>query len=78
MKSMSCNDLGGACELKFYGHSFDEIAAEGKKHGSEMFQKGDVLHLEALKKMQELMKTPEEMKAWMEAKRKEFDALEDL
>jgi predicted pyridoxine 5'-phosphate oxidase superfamily flavin-nucleotide-binding protein len=43
-----------------------------------MFQKGDVLHLEALKKMQELMKTLEEMKAWMEAKRKEFDALEDL
>ena len=56
----------------------DEIAAESKKHGSEMFQKGDVIHLEDLKKMHEMLKTPEEMKAWMEAKRKEFDALEDL
>ena len=46
-----------------------------KKHGMEMFQKGDEAHLKAMKEMQELMKTPEAMKEWFETKRKEFDAL---
>ena len=40
-----------------------------------MFQKGDKAHLDAMGKMRELMQTPEVMKAWFEAKRKEFDDL---
>ena len=41
----------------------------------EMFQKGDKDHLEAMNKMKELMKTPDAMNTWFEAKRKEFEAL---
>lgn len=46
-----------------------------RKHGEDMFQKGDESHLKAMKEMQELMKSSDEMNKWMEIKRKEFDAL---
>ena len=46
-----------------------------KKHGMEMFQKGDEAHLKAMNEMQELMKSPESMKEWFANKRKEFDAM---
>jgi len=75
MKTMTCKQLGGACDLKFHANTFEEMAEMSKKHGMEMFQKGDEAHLKAMNEMQELMKSPEAMKEWFETKRKEFDAL---
>ncbi len=75
MKSMTCKQLGGACDREFHANSFDEIAEMSKKHGMEMFQQGDEEHLKAMNEMQELMKNPDAMKEWFETKRKEFDAL---
>jgi len=75
MKTMTCKQLGGACDLEFHANSFEEIAEMSKQHGMEMFQKGDEAHLNAMNEMQELMKSPETMKNWFEDKRKEFDAL---
>lgn len=78
MKKMTCKQLGGACDLEFTAATFEEIAAMSKKHGMEMFQSGDGAHLQAMKEMQELMKTPEQMNAWFGNKRNEFDALPDV
>ena len=75
MKMMTCRQLGGACDIAFHANSFEEIAEQSKKHGMEMFQKGDKPHLEAMNKMMELMKDPEAMKLWFEGKRREFEAL---
>ena len=75
MKTMTCKQLGGACDKEFHAETFEEIAEMSKKHGMEMFQKGDEPHLEAMNKMQELMKSPEAMEVWFENKRKEFNAL---
>ena len=75
MKTMTCNQLGGACDLKFQAETFEEMAQLSQAHGKEMYQKGDAAHLEAMGKMQELMSTPEVMQKWMEARRAEFDAL---
>lgn len=75
MKTMTCNQLGGACEKEFHANTFDEIAEMSKNHGMEMFQKGDKEHLEAMNKMHERMKSPNEMNKWFEDKRKEFDVL---
>ena len=72
---MTCKQLGGACDLEFSANTFDEIAEMSKKHGMEMFQKGDQPHLAAMKEMQELMKSPDTMQEWFENKRKEFDIL---
>ena len=75
MKTMTCKQLGGACEKEFTANSFDEISEMSKTHGTKMFQASDKDHLKALANMQELMKNPKTMGEWFENKRKEFDAL---
>ncbi len=75
MKTMSCRQLGGACDKEFHANSFEEIAEMSKQHGMEMFQKKDEAHLRAMSEMQEIMKAPDAMKSWFENKKKEFDAL---
>lgn len=75
MKTMTCKDLGGVCDVKFQADSFEEIAEMSKKHGMEMFQKGDKPHLKAMQEMRKRMKSPGDMEAWYDLKRKEFEAL---
>ena len=75
MKTMTCKQLGGACEEEFHSNTFNEMAEMSKKHGMEMFQAGDEEHLNAMSEMQKLMKSPEAMKEWFENKRREFEAL---
>lgn len=75
MKTMTCKQLGGACDQSFTANTFDEIAALSKKHGMEMFKKGDASHLVAMNEMQKLMTSPDSMNQWMENKRKEFEGL---
>ena len=79
MKTMTCNQLGGACDKEFHANSFEEIAEMSKQHGMEMFQKNDKPHLAAMHKMRELMQSEdsEAMKNWMKSKQEEFDALPD-
>lgn len=72
---MTCKQLGGACDVEFHASSFEEIVELSKNHGMEMFQKNDVAHLEAMKDIKTLMKSPEAMQAWFQNKRKEFEAL---
>ena len=75
MKTMTCNQLGGACNEEFHANTFDEIAEMSKNHGTEKFQMGDEQHIKAMNKMMELMKSPDAMNDWFESKRKEFDSL---
>ena len=79
MKTMTCNQLGGACDMEFHANTFDDISEMSKKHGMEMFQKNDEPHLQAMHKMRELMQSPESnrMQEWLSSKRAEFDALPD-
>ncbi len=75
MKTMTCKQLGGACDLEFHAETFEEMAKLSQQHGKEMFAKKDDAHLIAMKEMGELMNDPEAMQQWMESKRKEFEAL---
>ena len=75
MKTMTCKQLGGACDQAFHGETFEEMAEKSKKHGMEMFQKGDQAHLAAMNEMQQLMQSPDAINEWMNQKRKEFEAL---
>ncbi len=72
---MNCKQLGGACDKEFHANTFEEMAELSKQHGMEMFQQQDSAHLDAMKEMQELMKKPEDMDAWFQSKRQEFDSL---
>jgi hypothetical protein len=75
MKTMSCKQLGGACEQKFSANTFEELARMSKKHGMEMYQKGDRPHLAAMQEMQKLMGSPDAMSEWMNSRKAEFNAL---
>ena len=77
MKTMTCKQLGGACDIKFHAKTFEEVAEMSKKHGTEMYKKSDAKHLKAMQKMMELMKDPKSMKAWMNSKQKEFESLSE-
>ncbi len=72
---MTCKQLGGACDYKFHGNTFDEMAMQSKQHAMEMMKAGDVDHLAAMKEMGKYMQSPDAMKAWMDERKKEFDAL---
>lgn len=75
MKTMTCKQLGGACDMEFQAETFQEIAELSKKHGAEMFKQGDEAHLKAMQEMSEMMNDPEAMTQWMEKKRREFESL---
>ena len=75
MKTMTCRQLAGACDMEFHAETFDEIAEVSRKHAMEMAEKHDEAHLKAMDEMKGLMKEPEAMKEWMRKKREEFEAL---
>lgn len=74
MKAMTCRELGGACDMKFYADTFEEIVRMSQEHGREMFLRGDRAHLEAMNRMRDLIKSRDAMAEWMESRRKEFEA----
>ena len=75
MKTMTCKQLGGACDEKFQANTFEELAMKSKMHGMEMFQKADPAHLAVINEMQVLMQDQNAMQAWLESKKAEFEAL---
>lgn len=77
MKTMTCKQLGGACDKKFQAETFDDMATLSKQHGMEMYQQKDQNHLDAMQKMQELMQSPKEMQSWFDSKKREFEDLPD-
>ncbi len=74
MKTMTCKQLGGACDQTFSANTFDEIALMVSKHAREMVQQGDAAHIQAMNEMRNNMASPEAMNAWMDEKRKAFNA----
>ena len=75
MKTMTCNQLGGACEQAFSAETFEEMGDLSKAHAMEMMQQQDAAHLAAMQKMGELMQDPAAMQAWFAERQAEFDAL---
>lgn len=61
--------------MQFHANTFEELAEQSKKHGMAMIQAGNTDHIEAMKKMQEHMKSPDALAKWFENKKKEFEAL---
>lgn len=75
MKTMTCHQLGGACDQTFSASSFDEMAELSKAHAMQMLQKNDEAHLDAMQAMKTLMEKQGALQEWFNAKRAEFDAL---
>jgi hypothetical protein len=75
MKTMTCRQLGGACDREFHANTFEEMAEMSKKHGMEMAEKADEQHLKVMEEMKKLMNDPKAMQEWIERKQDEFGAL---
>lgn len=75
MKTMTCRELGGACDKTFQAATFEEMVALSKAHGMEMFQKGDRAHLEAMQAVKAMMSEPGAMERYFNEKRALFERL---
>lgn len=75
MKTMTCRQLGGACDEKFQAATFEEMAELSQKHGMAMHQQQDAAHMEAMAEMMKLMQDQDAMQKWMAERRADFDAL---
>lgn len=75
MKTMTCREVGGACDVTFRGETFEDIAQQSQAHGMEMLAKKDPAHLQAMEKMRQLMQDPPAMQAWYDARKAEFEQL---
>jgi len=75
MKTMTCKQLGWACNQTFSANTFDEIAMMVSKHAREMVQQGDAAHIEAMNDMRNIMTSPEAINTWMDEKRTAFNSL---
>lgn len=72
---MTCRQLGGGCNQQFHAETFEEMAKLSQQHGMEMMRAGDADHLRSMEAMKALMSSPQDMKSWMEEKRRIFEAL---
>lgn len=73
MKTMTCRQMGGACDETFSAASFEEMVELSKQHGMNMLQQGDEAHLKIMGEMQEIMQKPGAIEAYMAEKKKAFE-----
>ena len=75
MKTMTCQKLGGPCELAHHGSTADEIIKAQDAHLKEAVAAGDAAHEGALKEMKGRWKNPISGMGWYRKTKKEFAAL---
>ena len=75
MKTMTCKQLGGACDKVFQAETFDEMAELSRAHGMEMFQQQDEDHMKVISEMLALMQDHEAMGKWLDEKKQQFNDL---
>ena len=75
MKTMTCRQMGGPCDVAFQGDTADEVIKAQDKHLKEMVAGGDTTHEEALKMMKGRWKNPIKGMGWYRQTKKDFAAL---
>lgn len=75
MKTMTCEQLGGACDLPLRGETADEVIQAQDKHLKEVVAAGDEAHKDALKDMKGRWKNPIKGMGWYKNTKREFAAL---
>ncbi len=75
MKSMTCKQLGGPCDLVLQGNTGDEVIKAQDKHLKEMVAGGDTAHEDALKAMKGRWKHPISGMSWYKETKRQFAAL---
>jgi hypothetical protein len=77
MKTMTCKQLGGPCDLSLQGNTADEIIKLQDTHLKEIVASGDDSHTGALKEMKGRWKNPLAGMGWYRKTKRDFAALPD-
>jgi hypothetical protein len=75
MKTMTCKQLGGPCDLPLHGVTADEVIKAQDRHLQEMVAEGDATHDRALKEMKGRWKKPISGMGWYRKTKRDFSAL---
>ncbi len=75
MKTMTCKQMGGPCDLAFHGANADEVIKAQDRHLKEIVASGDKTHEDALKAMRGRWKNPIGGMGWYMKTKKAFAAL---
>jgi hypothetical protein len=75
MKTMTCKQMGGPCDLPLHGNTADEVIKAQDSHLKEMVAKGDETHKSALKSMKGRWKNPISGMGWYRKMKRDFAAL---
>jgi hypothetical protein len=72
MKTMTCKQLGGPCDLPLEGHTADDVIKAQDAHLTAAVAGGDETHAEALKQMKGRWKRPIAGMGWYKSTKKAF------
>ena len=75
MKTMTCQQLGGACDLQLRGENADEVIKAQDKHLRDAVAAGDTAHEPALTEMKGRWKHPISGMGWYRTTKRDFAAL---
>lgn len=75
MKSMTCKDLGGPCDLVHTGKDANDVINAQDQHLKDAVASGDERHAEALKDMKGRWRKPWAAMGWYKQVKKDFAAL---
>jgi hypothetical protein len=75
VKTMTCKQLGGPCDLAHHGETADDVIKAQDKHLKEMAASGDEAHAPAAKDMKGRWKHPISGMSWYKNAKKDFAAL---
>jgi hypothetical protein len=75
MKTMTCRQLGGACDLAIHGETADDVIKAQDNHLNEVVAAGDTAHEQALKEMKGRWKHPIKGMGWYKDTKRRFAAL---
>ena len=75
MKTMTCSQLGGACEHRLEGSDANEIIHAQDRHLREVVAAGDSAHEQALRDMKARWRRPVSGMKWYKRVQRDFAAL---
>lgn len=77
MRTMTCRELGGPCDLAFQVETADEVIKAQDQHLKDAVAAGDDVHGPALEEMKRRWKHPLKAMGWYKATKKSFADLPD-
>jgi hypothetical protein len=75
MKTMTCRQLGGPCDVTHQGATADDVIQAQDRHLKDAVSAGDSTHEEALKAMKGRWRHPKASMGWYKGVKSNFAAL---